>query len=489
MRTRDAKRRLARGLVPSLVLPILLAAIQARAQDELPEPDWTREPTPSVAPDPDEAPTIDEIRRQLEATLERVQRHEEELRALKAALDETPAEGAAGEEPIPETLPAAPAEETEKTEAWYDRIKIRGYTQIRYNTRGGVHNENLINEQGDRSIGGNGGFLIRRARVILFGEIHPQLSIYLQPDFASVIGEQLGVTILRDWYADVFLDEEKEFRIRVGQSKVPFGFENLQSSQNRLPLDRNDALNSAVKDERDLGAFLYWAPDHIRKRFKHILDSGLKGSGDYGVIGLGVYNGQTANRLELNESPHAIFRATWPFLMGRQFLEIGGGGYYGQYTVKVEDKEETEFTSTNPDNTFHDGRGHLSFILYPQPFGLAMEYTVGVGPQLGRDEPTVVDDRLLYGGYLQLMLKIDEPFDTVALIPYVRGTMYDGGKKFVTNAPRYQVRELEMGLEWQIMKPLEVVAAYMISDRTSDRFPYEQQYGHVTRLQVQFNYW
>jgi hypothetical protein len=51
-------------------------------------------------------------------------------------------------------------------------------------------------------------------------------------------------------------DTKKEFRVRVGQSKVPF-FENLQSSQNRLTLDRNDALNSAVANERDL-AFFYW---------------------------------------------------------------------------------------------------------------------------------------------------------------------------------------------------------------------------------------
>jgi hypothetical protein len=53
-------------------------------------------------------------------------------------------------------------------------------------------------------------------------------------------------------------DAKKEFRVRVGQSKVPYGFENL-SSQNRLTLDRNDALNSAVANERDLGAFFYWA--------------------------------------------------------------------------------------------------------------------------------------------------------------------------------------------------------------------------------------
>jgi len=74
------------------------------------------------------------------------------------------------------------------------------------------------------------------------------------------------------------------------------------------------------------------------------------------------------------------------------------------------------------------------------------------------------------------------------LIPYVRGTLYEGGKKFETNAPRYDVRELEMGVEWQILKALEVTGAYMVSDRTSSRYPYTQQRGDVTRIQVQVNY-
>jgi hypothetical protein len=49
---------------------------------------------------------------------------------------------------------------------------------------------------------------------------------------------------------------KKEYRVRVGQSKVPLVLK-TQSSQNRLTLDRNDALNSAVANERDLGAFFY----------------------------------------------------------------------------------------------------------------------------------------------------------------------------------------------------------------------------------------
>lgn len=61
---------------------------------------------------------------------------------------------------------------------------------------------------------------------------------------------------LRDAYFDVFLDSLHTYRLRVGQSKVPFGYENLQSSSNRLPMERAEALNNAsVPGERDLGVF------------------------------------------------------------------------------------------------------------------------------------------------------------------------------------------------------------------------------------------
>ncbi len=425
-----------------------------------------------------------ELRAQLAQALELLARHDEALRALTKDAGTTDA--GVADAGVATASSAAPAHPVQRP--WYERLSVRGYTQLRYNLPGIAYNDKLINEQGDRSLGGNGGFLIRRARLILFGEVFPGVSVYLQPDFASVIGEQLGVAILRDWYADIFFDAKKEFRLRVGQSKVPFGFENMQSSQNRLPLDRNDALNSAVKDERDLGLFFYWAPAVIRERFKFLVDSGLKGSGDYGVVGLGVYNGQTANRPELNKAPHGIARVTWPFLLGGQILELGGGGYVGQATVALGTHPDgTRVTSARADNTFLDARGHVSAVLYPQPLGLTVEYNVGVGPQLGARTPYEIGEAFLYGGYALASLKLDGVLGTVALLPFVRGTMYDGGKKFVTNSPKYHVREVEFGVEWQIAKGFEFVVAYLMSNRTSDK-TYTNQTGHWTRLQLQVNY-
>lgn len=131
---------------------------------------------------------------------------------------------------------------------WTETIQLRGYMQMRYN---GLleTNPNLQCAQCDRSWGGDGGFFFRRIRLIFYGQIHERVYLYFQPDFASD-GKNLGQ--IRDAYFDLGLDAKQEFRLRIGQSKVPFGFENLQSSQNRIPLDRNDGLNSAVANERDI---------------------------------------------------------------------------------------------------------------------------------------------------------------------------------------------------------------------------------------------
>ena len=381
--------------------------------------------------------------------------------------------GPAAAEPADLPAAATPLVAAPKPPGWYDRLSIRGYTQVRYN-QVAVSNENFVNAQGDKSIGGKNGFFIRRARLILSGDVHERLSVYLQPDFASAIGDQLNVTILRDWYADVFLTDDKTLRVRVGQSKVPFGFENMQSSSNRLALDRADGLNSAVKDERDIGAFLYWSPTEARKRFKHLVDSGLKGSGDYGVLALGVFNGQTNNALERNRTPHTVARATWPFLFGDQFVELSAGGYAGEFVVKRDKGVGGQYAVT-------DARAHATLVVYPQPLGFQAEYNVGVGPQLSSDGK-VINERLLSGGYAQVMWRAG------SVMPFIKAQHYKGARKHETNAPQYEMQEFEFGVEWQVHKALELVGEYTVSKRSSPIKPYAQESGQLGRVQLQFNY-
>ena len=377
---------------------------------------------------------------------------------------------------------------------WYEKISIRGYSQMRFN-RLGNPNGNLLSDQGDKSIGDNNGFFLRRARMILSGEVHPRLFVYIQPDFASTVGGTNHAVQLRDWYADLFLTENKEWRIRAGQSKVPYGFENLQSSQNRLALDRNDALNSAVSNERDFGLFLYYAPTHVRERFRRLVDSGLKGSGDYGMLGFGVYNGQTANQPERNDDKHMIVRAAYPYEFANgQILEVGVSAYQGMFNVTksaVVPLGGGAAVTPRGNNNIRDERAAAYFVLYPQPFGIQAEYTVGQGPQLSADRRSI-DQSDLYGGYVQAMYNYKCSTYCLNVFPFVRYQEYYGGKKHEANAPRNVVRELELGVEYQFNQAIELTAMYAFTNRTSSAAtgsnPYQENYGNLIRFQLQWNY-
>ena len=372
-------------------------------------------------------------------------------------------------------------QERSSIKKWYDRISIRGYTQIRYSYLTGENN--LVSEY-DSSIGNNKGFLIRRARLIISGDITDWLSIYIQPEFAGNTGAgDTNFAQLRDAYADIFLTTDKEWRIRGGQSKVPFGFENLQSSQQRLALDRTDAINSAAQGERDLGFFLYYTPAETRKVFKRLVETGLKGSGDYGVLGVGVYNGQTINVAERNDAKHVVLHATYPFeLPYGQIVQVGVDAYRGLINVTASGTGLPGTPSLPNSGNINDERIGAHFVLYPQPFGLQAEWNWGRGPELNAAQ-TALQEGSLQGGYVQAMYKWNDA------IPYVRWQEYNGGKKHRTNSPFNVVRELEVGLEYQFGKALELTVAYVWTKRTDTQTaPYLIRDGEILRTQLQWNF-
>ncbi|MGV3765303.1 MAG: porin [Chitinophagaceae bacterium] len=380
-------------------------------------------------------------------------------------------------------LKPAPASEPEKK--WYERINLRGYAQVRYN-RLLETNSNLGCEQCDKSWGENGGFFIRRIRLIFSGQITKNISFYVQPDFASsAAADKLHFGQIRDAYFDIGLDSLNEFRLRIGQSKVPYGFENMQSSQNRLALDRHDALNSAVANERDLGVFFYWAPNEKRKLFSDLVSSGLKGSGDYGVFAFGAYNGQTANSPEMNNSPHIVTRFSYPMKLGKQIIEPGIQAYTGKYmmprsNVSAEAKAPSELR-------FKDERVAGTFVMYPKPFGIQTEYTFGRGPEYNKVTDSI-ETQSLQGGYIQLMYQIRGKKQIV--FPFLKYQYYDGGKKHERDARSYTVRDLEIGVEWQPVKYFELVAMYVIANRRYEDavLPENHQVGNLLRLQAQVNF-
>jgi phosphate-selective porin len=323
-------------------------------------------------------------------------------------------------------------------------------------------------------------------RIIFFGQLSERIYFYIQPDFASAAStSSQNFAQIRDMYIDIGLDKKNEYRLRLGQSKIPFGFENLQSSQNRLPLDRNDALNSALANERDLAAIFYWAPEKIRKRFSYLVNEGFKGSGDYGVFGFGVYNGQTANRPEQNNSLHVVGRVSYPFEMGNQIIEPSLQAYTGKYVVTQD--QLSPGVKTIEGNNYTDERIGASFVIYPRPFGIQAEYNVGRGPEFNPATDSI-ETQNLHGGYATLHYMLQAKSQLI--YPFFRIQYYSGGKKHETDARSYGVNEYEIGIEWQPIKNFELVAQYTISKRRFEDFknPVYTQSGNLLRLQAQLNF-
>lgn len=502
-----------------------------------------------------------------------------EIRALKARLNKLEAQearakrearAAAAAAPRVSAAPAGHAAAPGAVEApkhWYERIAVRGYTQMRWNGILDTNNYGDVYNPGDRSVGPRQNFLIRRMRLIFSGDISDHLYIYIQPDFASspnasfsstptlantsvfaaynpglfgTIGNNAGGNFaqLRDTYADIYFDKDKEFRVRAGQSKIPYGFENMQSSQNRLTLDRNDAINSCCRDERDLGLFFYYTPKHMRTLFRDLVKNNLKGSGDYGMVAFGLYNGQGANRVELNKNTHLVARFTYPYVFANgQVVEASIQGYTGRFVPNVSAIRPSLFGATDlagfrPPGSlpsgipFVNGPGYLNFgnyglgtypsttltnvwvartvnggqgvkdervavsaIIYPQPFGVQAEWNWGRGPVLDWRQASISSGSL-NGGYIMVNYKYeDKDFGLGTFFPFVKYQYFKGGQKFEANAPLSRLYEWDFGLEWQPMPEVEFTAIYSKMDRTNTgAAPYRQFHADLLRMQLQWNY-
>jgi len=433
-------------------------------------------------------------------------------------------------------------------------VKFRGYVQVRNTTMlGGDEGINLWPDRSvgdDRSFGNDKNFLIRRARIIVFGDVGDRLSYYIQPDFASTAGTTGNIAQLRDAYGDVYLTKDRVHRIRVGQSKVPYGYENMQSSSNRLALDRADAMNSAVRDERDLGAFYYYTPVATQELFDEINKKGLKHSGNYGQFGIGLYNGQGANRGDQNDNYHVVARYTKPWKTETgQIYEVGIQGYRGQYVTtnnayrtQLNRNQVLSLNAANPAvpastngltpaiplgcttiataaqnaagvrstcaprvagddrNGILDQRVGVSLKMYPQPFGIEAEWNWGITPGLDIASNTIKEQNL-QGGYVQAMYHIEnfKFFETNGtLIPFIKWQYFDGFNKAETNAPQNNVNDWEIGAEWQIAPEVELAMVYHkmkrnnlvtgASNTTVSKSDYESFNAEALRVQLQYNF-
>jgi hypothetical protein len=396
--------------------------------------------------------------------------------------------------------PVAVAQATpaKRSKAWYEKILLRGYTQMRFNEflsgdRTAPAGRSRLRSVHDGSISDGSSFSLRRIRLVLQGDMTDHLSFYLQPDFATNVSNQSvgerreGFLQLRDAYLDWFVDDAKSLRVRFGQSKVPFGWENMQSSSNRITLDRSDGINSAVPSERDLGVVVYKTPAAVQQIWTRLAKDGQKLFGNYGAFGVGLYNGQGVNRPETNDGLMLVAMATWPFALdglgdglAGQVLEVGGAA------IRNRVQPELRAGGVSP-TAFADDRLGVHMILYPQPLGVQAEWNIGRGPEYD-DALRAIRTKSLNGGYVQLMGRVRHSL-VGPFMPYGRWQSYRGGWKAALNAPRLETNEVELGVEFQPSPALELTLAYAhMERREADERRTGRAEGDLIRTQLQWNY-
>ena len=188
---------------------------------------------------------------------------------------------------------------------------------------------------------------------------------------------------------------------------------------------------------------------------------------------------------------HWLARASYPMtLPGGQIVEFGVQGYTGKYVVTTQaiDVNGASVTPTRPADGQTDQRVAATFVWYPQPVGIEVEWNYGTGPELAADNRTI-QTKSLQGGYVQLHYRKTGTYGTY--FPFTRWHYYDGARKFARNAPHTRVNEIDFGLEFAKWAEVEVTGIYTrtFERRRTSAAPYlPTRDANRLGLQVQWNY-
>ena len=181
-----------------------------------------------------------------------------------------------------------------KVEAEQKKHKVDGYVQFRY--------------EDDDAPSGKEQFLVRRARVNVRGPASERVSyrIEFQLD-AKEAGKARGSKVqLRTAYADYELNKGS---LRVGQAKVPWGYELLESVPNLWTAERALFMDRLFPDQRDIG--VQWS---------------YRSSPSAPELDVGIFNGTGINASDNNDRKNMMARVDFPVRDGSLALS----GYVGK---------------------------------------------------------------------------------------------------------------------------------------------------------------
>ena len=269
-------------------------------------------------------------------------------------------------------------------------LQLSGYTQVRYR---------FLQETGKMDE-----FDIRRARLDLRGSISPYFAYRLQTDLA-------GTPKLLDAYAEIKLLDYLNFTI--GQAKIPFSFENLQSSNKMESIDRAQVVEALVarskdvsgnQNGRDIGVQVGGSFFKFKHRFLF----------DYKI---GVFNGSGINQDDKNENKDIVGRLVVHPVKG---LDFGGSFYTGTAYLGT--------PAANQDRT----RSGVELNYEHQRFFVRGEYIEGKDNTVKRNGWYIESGYYLIPSKLQFIVKYDT-YDPNTDITKNISTAYLVGGSYIFN--------------------------------------------------------
>lgn len=202
----------------------------------------------------------------------------------------------------------------------------------------------------------------RRLRLKPRVEFTDSLTLYNQLDFDpdGFQQEDLELTVL-DLYLSYQFAEGHE--LLIGQTKVPFGFENLRSSERLLTVERSDVMRQSFP--RDIGAVV----------------QGKRGRWNYSA---GLFQGQGATNQERNGQQDYFGRVVYQAFPS---VELGVAGHVGSFRPR-NGGVDIEIKRLGLEARFQQG-----------PFRLEGEYIVAQGYNLYSNGDTASRGFYIYGVY------------------------------------------------------------------------------------------
>jgi len=349
-------------------------------------------------------------------------------------------------------------------------FSVKGYMQFRYNA--------LYNSNSSVGWSEGDGFVLKLLAISISGKIHDRIFVFIQPDFANSASNSKHVVRLSDAYSDLYIDKNAVFRLRIGQSRVPFGYEHLQSSRHRLSLEASEAFANTWSNGRDIGVQFLCTPIKQKQLFKTI--ASMKGTGDYGMLALGIVNGRKANVGENNKNKYIVGRICYPFFLKTQLFETSVQAYIGKN--RLDDNSLSTGVKTNIKKEYDDHRIATTVSLYPKPIGFRAEYVIGRGASFLVDNDSI-EVAKLSGGYFLINARIH--LQKQLLFPFIQYNYYSGGRPQARDAQNYNLSEWETGIEWHINKHFEVTIIYGDRRSNSADFITKKKFYNKKSLRIQ----